>query len=179
METIRILKNDYNYDFHRISFHIRKQINKIICLYYWISNNSLTHHLYIKGEERHLSVTIHITEPFLIPDNTTLCYGRRWFIRLPGEYDINTFIYEIIFKQDGKTPFYPVKTLFGITPVLEKKRRHEYRNRVKRLVQSLDSEIKSGTLDYHTAATHFSASTGLAIQTSLRYFRKYHIPVLL
>ncbi|EIX4104888.1 hypothetical protein MKA06_004274, partial [Salmonella enterica] len=102
-----------------------------------------------------------------------------WFIRLPGEYDINTFIYEIIFKQDGKTPFYHVKTLFGITPLMEKKKCHEYRSRVKRLIQSLDSEIKSGTLDYHTAATHFSASTGLAIQASLRYFRQYHIPVLL
>ncbi|EFZ9949366.1 hypothetical protein H4K83_004587, partial [Salmonella enterica] len=120
-----------------------------------------------------------LTGPFVIPDNKTLCYGRRWFIRLPGEYDINTFIYEIIFKQDGKTPFYPVKTLFGITPLMEKKKCHEYRSRVKRLIQSLDSEIKSGTLDYHTAATHFSASTGLAIQASLRYFRQYHIPVLL
>ncbi|EEL0897707.1 hypothetical protein G7289_004697, partial [Salmonella enterica] len=127
----------------------------------------------------HLSVTIHLTGPFVIPDNKTLCYGRRWFIRLPGEYDINTFIYEIIFKQDGKTPFYHVKTLFGITPLMEKKKCHEYRSRVKRLIQSLDSEIKSGTLDYHTAATHFSASTGLAIQASLRYFRQYHIPVLL
>ncbi|EGL5410242.1 hypothetical protein IQ693_004663, partial [Salmonella enterica] len=124
-------------------------------------------------------VTIHLTGPFVIPDNKTLCYGRRWFIRLPGEYDINTFIYEIIFKQDGKTPFYHVKTLFGITPLMEKKKCHEYRSRVKRLIQSLDSEIKSGTLDYHTAATHFSASTGLAIQASLRYFRQYHIPVLL
>ncbi|EBT5359802.1 hypothetical protein CLK33_18210 [Salmonella enterica] len=179
METISFLKDDYNYAFHRMSFYINKQINKITCLYYWTSNNPLTHHLYIKGEERHLSVTIHLKGPFLIPDNKTLCYGRRWFIRLPGEYDINTFIYEIIFRQSGKKPFCPIKTFFGITPLMEKKRCHEYRNRVKRLIQSLDSEIKSGTLDYHTAATHFSASTGLTIQASLRYFRQCHIPVLL
>lgn len=179
MKNISILKDDYDYSFHRISFYINKQINKITCLYYWTSNNSLTHHLYVKGEERYLSVTIHLTGPFLIPDNTTLCYGKRCFIRLPSEYDVNTFIYEIIFRQDGKTPFYPIKTFFGITPVMEKKRCHEYRSRVKRLIQSLDIEIKSGTLDYLTAATHFSASTGLAIQASLRYFRQHHIPVLL
>lgn len=77
MDTISILKDDYNYAFHRMSLYINKQINKITCLYYWTSNNPLTHHLYIKGEERHLSVTIHLTGPFVIPDNKTLCYGRR------------------------------------------------------------------------------------------------------
>lgn len=49
METISFLKDDYNYAFHRMSFYINKQINKITCLYYWTSNNPLTHHLYIKG----------------------------------------------------------------------------------------------------------------------------------
>ncbi|EBA3806194.1 hypothetical protein AIW19_24525 [Salmonella enterica] len=179
METISILKDDYDYSFHRMSFFINKQINKITCLYYWTSNNPLTHHLYIKGEERHLSVTIRLTGTFRIPDEKTLRYGRRWFIRLPRGYDINTFIHEILFRQNREKPFYPVKTFFGITPVMENKRCHEYRKRIKRLIQSLDSEIKSGTLDYHTAATHFSASTGLAIQASLRYFRQYNIPVLL
>ncbi|HAF2546782.1 TPA: hypothetical protein G9F23_002674 [Salmonella enterica] len=179
METISILKDDYDYSLHRMSFYINKQINKITCLYYWTSNNPLTHHLYIKGEERHLSVTIRLTGTFLIPDEKALRYGRRWFIRLPRGYDINTFIHEILFRQNEKKPFYPVKTFFGITPVMEKKRCHEYRKRVKRLIQSLDSEIKSGTLDYHTAATHFSASTGLTLQASLRYFRQFHIPVLL
>ncbi|ECF6912545.1 TPA: hypothetical protein MM852_003819 [Salmonella enterica subsp. enterica] len=179
MKTISMLKDDYDYRFARMSFYINKQINKITCLYYWTSNNSLTHHLYVKGEDRHLSVTIHLTGNFLIPDDRTLRYGRRWFIRLPRGYDINTFIHEILFRQNEKKPFYPVKTFFGINPAMEKKRCHEYRSRVKRLIQSLDSEIKSGTLDYLTAATHFSASTGLAIQASLRYFRQYHIPVLL
>ncbi|ECG3604780.1 hypothetical protein JIF05_003861 [Salmonella enterica] len=173
MKTISILKDDYDYPFARMSFYINKQINKITCLYYWTSNNSLTHHLYVKGEDRHLSVTIHLTGNFLIPDDRTLRYGRRWFIRLPRGYDINTFIYEMIFRQDGETPFYPIKTFFGITPVMEKKRCREYRSRVKRLIQSLDSEIKSGTLDYLTAATHFSAVTGLRVENARRFFRRF------
>lgn len=86
MKTISILKDDYDYLFARMSFYINKQINKITCLYYWTSNNSLAHHLYVKGEDRHLSVTIHLTGNFLIPDDRTLRYGRRWFIRLPRGY---------------------------------------------------------------------------------------------
>ncbi|EAX9681719.1 hypothetical protein [Salmonella enterica] len=103
MKTISILKDDYDYPFARMSFYINKQVNKITCLYYWTSNNSLTHHLYVKGEDRHLSVTIHLTGNFLIPDDRTLRYGRRWFIRLPRGYDINTFIHEILFRQMKKT----------------------------------------------------------------------------
>lgn len=33
MDTISILKDDYNYAFLRMSFYINKQINKITCLY--------------------------------------------------------------------------------------------------------------------------------------------------
>ncbi|ECM3601143.1 hypothetical protein PK92_23625 [Salmonella enterica subsp. enterica serovar Senftenberg] len=107
MKTISMLKDDYDYRFARMSFYINKQINKITCLYYWASNNSLTHHLYVKGEDRHLSVTIHLTGNFLIPDDRTLRYGRRWFIRLPRGYDINTFIHEILFRQNEKNRSIP------------------------------------------------------------------------
>ncbi|ECF0927217.1 hypothetical protein E0V87_23150 [Salmonella enterica subsp. enterica serovar Coeln] len=179
MKTINVRKEEYDYSFHRMSFYINKSIGKVRQLYCWSSDDQINHNLYLKGENRNLSVTVRFTGTFLMPDDKTLYNRRRWFITLPKEYDISTFIYEIIFRQNEKNPFYPVKTFFGITPVMEKKRCHEYRNRIKRLIHSFDSEIKSGTLDYHTAATQFSASTGLTIQASLRYFRQFHIPVLL
>lgn len=63
-----------------------------------------------------------------MPDERTLRHGKRCFIRLPCGYDINTFIYELIFRQNGKKPFHPVKAFFGLTAVMEKSRCREYRN---------------------------------------------------
>ncbi|HGG4757769.1 TPA: hypothetical protein ACJGUQ_004545 [Salmonella enterica subsp. enterica serovar Ball] len=37
---------------------------------------------------------------------------------------------------------------------------------INEIYKYISLKEKSGTLDYHTAATHFSASTGLTIQAS-------------
>lgn len=52
---------------------------------------------------------------------------------------------------------------------MEKIRLREFRKKVKQLMLSLANEIKRGEIDYRTAATHFSASTGLCIYNALRF----------
>jgi len=175
MKNLKIRKEEYEYSFHRMNFIINKRINIIRHIYYWVCPNLKSHHLYIKGETQNLSITLNFKSMLHIPDDEILHHGRRWYITLPKEYDIGEFIYETLCKQNDKVACESIKTFFGISPRKEKKKRHTQRSIIKKLMLSLHSEIKSGILDYRTAATHFSASTGLELNTSLRYFRRYSI----
>ncbi|MGJ3289464.1 hypothetical protein [Klebsiella sp. PL-2018] len=173
VKTIKIQKEEYEYSFHGMRFKLNKRIKTIQHLYYWTSYNPMTHHLYLKGEMQHLSVTLRFTNEFLMPDETTLNHGKRWYISLPEEYDISNFIYDFIFRQKDTHSSHPVKTFIGISPRQEKRRRNKKRREIKKLIQSFEHEIKSGMLDHLSAATHFSCCTGMKLNASERYFRRF------
>lgn len=175
MKNINIDKERYNYSFHKMQSHLRRNISEIETIYYWTSNKSTKHYISLSSRTRKLSITLHISNEFSIPDDRILRQGNKWFVTLPKEYDVSTFIYETIFRPDGKRPTTPIRTLIGISPRRERNLRREYRKRVKSLTLSLTREVQNGELAYHAAAIHFSISTGLGEEASLRYFRRSHI----
>lgn len=174
MKCITMSKPFYEYAFTRISFQIHKKIGKLLCLYYWIGDNSNTHYLYLNGDVRNLVMTVQFTNQFVMPNDETLLYGKRWHIQLPLKYNISNFIQKVVFERKRINPYHPVRTYIGISPKMEKLRQREFRRKVKHLMISLADEIKRGEIDYRTAATHFSASTGLCIDNALRFFRRFY-----
>lgn len=174
MKTINICEQEYEYSCLKMSYSIRKRIGKIKTMYYWSSKASDYHFIHLQGETGKLSITIYFSNKFLIPNTRTLRYSKRWHITAPQAYNINSLIYEIIFRKNNTKPAIPINTHFGISPKTEKIIRHKYRNKVKRLMRTLAFDVKNGVLTYHTAAIHFSYSTGLCTEASLRYFRQYH-----
>jgi hypothetical protein len=174
METIEVSKEMYDYSFCKLYFHINNAVGEIKKMHYWVSKDSAIHYIVLRGSVRALSVTLRFANKFAIPDENTLRHGRRWHLIAPKKYDVSTFIYGLLyFTQEGKRPATPVKTLIGISPKKEKSMEHQYRSRVKKLMQSLTRDVKNGVMDFDSAAGHFSFSTGYPAESSLRYFRRH------
>ncbi|EMD4511771.1 hypothetical protein VQ300_004805 [Salmonella enterica] len=174
MKNIIICKEKYDYFFQTMHDIIKKKLGNIEKIYYWTNNKGKNHHIYLCGSNRNLSVNLCFSNKFKVPEHNTLMNDCNWSVTLPEEYDASYFIHEIIFRQNGKKPARPVKTLIGISPDIERCMQKEFRKKVKLLTLSLACEVENGRLAYDTAAIHFSASTGLHIINSRRFFRQFN-----
>jgi len=172
MKNIIIPKEKHNHSLLKIQSLLKEKLPTIEIIHYWIENEFKTHRLQLSSQHERLHIKIHMGKMLSIPDNVTLKNGKAWEITLPKEYSICDFIYESIFRQDGKRPAVPLKTFIGISPEKERSMLNEYRKKVKRLALSLTCDVKNGEMSYHTAATHFSINTGLCEKASLRYFKQ-------
>lgn len=172
MKNITVRKEEYDYCLYSMRSILKRKLTKMEIVYYWVGKNPKIHHLHLCNKNESLSINLHLGNVFTMPDNTILKNGKTWLITLPEEYDASTFIYEIIFRQDGKRPATPINTLIGVSPKKERCMRNEYRQKVKKLTRSLTRDVQNGEMPYDTAAIHFSIDTGLCKKSSLRYFRR-------
>lgn len=170
---INIKKEKHGYYFQKIHNMIKNKPGKIKKINYWINNKNNTHHIYIFGDNRKIRINISFGNKFIIPDDSVLSNTCNWSMTMPVEYDACYFIHQVIFSANGIKPANAIKMLIGISPKTERDRQITFRKNVKKLIFSLSDEIENGSLTYDTAAIHFSASTGLHIEKSKRFFRRF------
>ena len=175
MKNITTSKDRYDYFLCRMQLFLKNKLPQIETIHYWTGRNQKKHHIHLSNKKESLTINLYSGKTFSVPDDTVLKNQKRWSITLPNEYDANTFIYETIFRQDGKRPAKPIRTLIGVSPGKERSMRNEYRKQVKILTLSLTRDVQNGEMPYHTAAIHFSIKTGLCEKASLRYFSRFHV----
>ncbi|HDC2132871.1 TPA: hypothetical protein O7X85_002470 [Salmonella enterica] len=173
MTNITIRKDLYDYHFQQMHSIIRRKLNRIEILYYWISNRKNIHHIFLRNGSKTQRINITLGKNFRMPGLTNLWNNSNWSVTLPEEYDASYLIYELVFRQNGGKKYKPVSTLIGISPEADRRQHIEFRKKVKRLALCLTYEVQTGILTYDTAASHFSATTGLRIEHARRYFCRF------